>query len=261
MTNIELIYDSDCPNVSQTRAQLLRAFGVAKQPAHWVEWDRSDSASPPHVKGFGSPTILVDGHDVAGAPASDDANCCRLYADEAGRMSGVPSVAAIVSSLQAADAKSDPHERPRRAGWLSSMAVLPGLGATLMPVGLCPACWPAYAGVLSALGLGFLLESFYLLPVTITFLLFAVGALAFRAGSRRGRGPFAVGLVASALILLGKFVFVSVAALYSGIALLLGASIWNAWPRKRTDLKHVGACPACAPAETAPDSTQWEQQG
>jgi|GEM_PF-2330127 len=35
------------------------------------------------------------------------------------------------------------------------------------PQGRCPACWPAYAGVLSALGLGFLLESAYLLPMVM----------------------------------------------------------------------------------------------
>src|SRR3954462_8565336 len=37
-------------------------------------------------------------------------------------------------------------------------AALPGIGFSLLPKMLCPACWPAYAGIVSALGLGFLIS-------------------------------------------------------------------------------------------------------
>lgn len=253
MAKVELIYDRDCPNVSNTRAQLLRAFAATDQPPCWVEWERSDPSSPRYARNYGSPTVLIGGEDVAGVEPSENVSCCRLYASPSGGMQGVPSVEAIVSTLRAAGVSVTSGEPPRKAGWLSSLAVLPGIGATLLPVGLCPACWPIYAGVLSALGIGFLLKTAYLLPVTGLFLLFAVGSLAFRARSRRGYGPFVVGLTASAIVLIGKLVFVSDAAMYGGVVLLIAASAWNAWPRKAVDV-NGGACPACTPGGQSPHS-------
>jgi len=107
----------------------------------------------------------------------------------------------------------------------------------------CPACWPAYAGVLTSLGLGFLLDVRWLFPLTAVFLLIAVAALGFRARRRRGFGPFVVGLGASAVVLVGKFRFESDPAMYAGLGLLVAASIWNTWPRRATP-----ACPACITA-------------
>src|SRR4051812_22146874 len=70
-----------------------------------------------------------------------------------------------------------------------------------------PACWPAYAGIVSALGLGFLVSAKYLLPLTALFLALTAFALGFRASLRHGYGPFWVGLLAAAVILTGKFYF------------------------------------------------------
>ena len=82
------------------------------------------------------------------------------------------------------------------------------------------------------MGLGFLISAAYLLPLTIAFLTVALAALAFRARKRRGLGPFIIGLVAGIGILLGKFVWDSNAAVYSGVGMLVVASVWNAWPRR-----------------------------
>ena len=57
--------------------------------------------------------------------------------------------------------------------WRRSAAVLPGIGIALMPKLICPLCWPAYAGLLSAAGLGFLINSTNLLIVTASFLIVA----------------------------------------------------------------------------------------
>src|SRR2546427_12053208 len=54
---------------------------------------------------------------------------------------------------------------------------VPGIVAALLPSLTCPLCWPAYAGVLSSLGVGFVGTTAYLLPLTATFLAIAVGAL------------------------------------------------------------------------------------
>lgn len=76
------------------------------------------------------------------------------------------------------------------------------------------------------------METEYLLPLTIVAMGFAVGALGFRAKRRWGYGPLAVGIVASVLFVLGKFVLESDIAVYGGLAGLIGASLWNSWPKK-----------------------------
>ena len=61
--------------------------------------------------------------------------------------------------------------------WKRSLAVLPGIGVSLLPKLACPLCWRAYAGLLSALGLGFLISAKYLLPLTVALLAIAVLSL------------------------------------------------------------------------------------
>lgn len=118
--------------------------------------------------------------------------------------------------------------------WKQSLVALPGVGVSLLPKLACPLCWPAYAGLLSSVGLGFLISTKYLLPLTIAFLVIALGALAFRAKNRHGYGPFLLGLIAAIGVLVGKFDWNSNPALYSAVALLVVASLWNAWPHRVT---------------------------
>lgn len=248
MPTVELVYDRDCPNLAEARAQLVRAFGRAKVKAHWKEWCAADPESPEHVRGYGSPTILVNGRDIAGTE-DNGGPCCRLYAQADGSMQGVPSIEAIAKALDASDTRNAHIVHARAAagggGWTSHLAMLPGVGAALLPKVACPACWPAYAGFLSALGLGFLVNTAYLLPLTAVFLAVAVGALAFCARRRRGYGPFSLGLVASALVLIGKFHFDSAPTMYGGLALVIAASLWNSWPRKPS----VTTCAECAASD------------
>jgi hypothetical protein len=56
---------------------------------------------------------------------------------------------------------------------------LPGVGVSLLPKLMCPACWLAYAGIVSALGLGFLISAKCLLPLTIVFLTITAISRAF----------------------------------------------------------------------------------
>ncbi|MBW7997264.1 MAG: hypothetical protein FVQ81_11980 [Candidatus Glassbacteria bacterium] len=248
MASVELIYDNDCPNVTEARAQLLRAFTEVGMVPHWTEWERSDQASPDYVRSFGSPTILVDGKDIAGVEPSEDISCCRLYGDSSSGLQGVPPVRLITSALRAANGYPALGNRPEIiVGWRSSLTTLPGLMFAFLPNLACPACWPAYTGLLGSLGFGFLLNTSYLFPITLLFLVIAVGALGFRAEKRWGYGPFGAGLLASGIVLVGKFVFESDQVMYGGIALFVAASVWNGWPRK-TGRK--GICAACVPAGT-----------
>ena len=114
--------------------------------------------------------------------------------------------------------------------WKRAVTALPGIGVSLLPKLMCPMCWPAYAGVLSALGLGFLISTTYLLTLTVAFLALSAFALGFRASRRHGYGPFGLSLVAAVVIVTGKFYFDSDVITYSGIGMLVAASIWNSWP-------------------------------
>ncbi|HEX9667514.1 MAG TPA: MerC family mercury resistance protein [Thermodesulfobacteriota bacterium] len=131
-----------------------------------------------------------------------------------------------------------------KGSWLNTLTVLPGIGVGLLPKLTCPVCWPAYAGLLSSLGFGFVNYTTYLLPLTILFLTPAVVSLGYRAKNRRGYQPLIIGVIAAIIVMISKFVFVSDLAMYGGIALLMGASFWNSWPKRRTD---SGSCPACVP--------------
>jgi len=227
MPTVELVYDPGCPNVAAARAHLLRAFAHARLAPSWSEYAISDPATPRHARGYGSPTLLVDGRDVSGEAPGEGA-CCRLYTADDGGPSRVPPVALIASALRGA---ISPPAPPRNLAFGSSLAALPGIGSALLPKLACPACWPAYAGLLSSAGLGFLVDAKWLLASTAAFLLVAMAALAFGARRRRGFGPLALGLLAAVAVLLGKFAFDSDVATYAGIGLLVLASLWNAWPR------------------------------
>lgn len=237
MPTVELVYDRDCPNVGAARGNLMRAFALSGTTPRWSEHRIGDPDVPDHARGYGSPTVLVNGRDVAGAQPSGE-TCCRIYRSANGGTQA-PSSEQIALALSNA---GEPPGAPSvgRGGVRTSLGVLPGVGFALLPKVACPACWPAYAGVLSSLGIGFLMEARSLLPVTSVFLLGAVGALAFRARRRRGLGPFFAGAVAAVIVLAGKFAFESDLAMYAGLGMLVAASIWNGWPRRATS-----ACPTC----------------
>ena len=118
--------------------------------------------------------------------------------------------------------------------WKRVAAVLPGVGVSLLPKLTCPLCWPAYAGLLTTLGLGFLMSERYLFGVTTIFLIVSVSALAFRYRERRGIIPALLGIAGAAAVLVGKFRFESIPAMYAGLSVLIAASIWNSWPRRST---------------------------
>ena len=80
---IELIYSPHCPNVEFARGRIVEALKIVGRAPSWVEWNRESPVAPEHARLYGSPTILVDGRDVVGAPASLVDNC-RVYASGSG---------------------------------------------------------------------------------------------------------------------------------------------------------------------------------
>ena len=96
---VELIYDDDCPNVPAARSQLIKAFARTGVSARWLEWERSSSDTPDYARAYGSPTILVDGKDIAGVLPSAGTRACRVYSDARGSLSRTPSVESIAAAL------------------------------------------------------------------------------------------------------------------------------------------------------------------
>jgi mercuric ion transport protein len=230
---VELIYDRDFPNIIEARTTLLHAFASAGVGASWTEWDRNAAVSPAYARKFGSPTILVEGRDVAGGDGTDGRDSCRIYPDEQQRFRKASSVGAIRIAL----AKSN-----RNAGPRNILLALPGLGSLFAPIGACPVCWPIYTSVLASAGLGFLTRTAYLLPISAALVALALMPVAYRA-QRRGRyGPLAVGVGGAVAALIGKFVDAVPPLIYLGLVLLLSASIWD-W---RSASAGKSSCPKCA---------------
>ncbi len=106
--HVELVYDPGCPNVDKARQVLTRALQEAGVPAVWTEWDTGDEGCPRDRVGYGSPTILVNGADVAPGPHPwaarelGDGPRCRVYQREDGTQTGAPPLTRVAQAIQAA---------------------------------------------------------------------------------------------------------------------------------------------------------------
>jgi hypothetical protein len=112
--------------------------------------------------------------------------------------------------------------------WGLNFSLFPALIVAALPK--CPLC---FMSVMSVVGLGSLIQSFWLLPLTLIFLALAVGAMIIRARQRHGYYPFFLGVISAIAIYIGKFQVDYALLTYIGFALLVYASLWNNWPRKQ----------------------------
>jgi mercuric ion transport protein len=103
---LQLIYFAGCPNAEAARAALREALAAERLHVPVEEIDVESPDAPASARGWGSPTILVDGIDVAGQQPSASA-ACRLYP------SGAPSVHQIRERL--ANARGETPTRVRVA--------------------------------------------------------------------------------------------------------------------------------------------------
>jgi hypothetical protein len=128
----------------------------------------------------------------------------------------------------------------------SGLPAIPGIVVAMLPTLTCALCWPAYAGLLSSLGLGFLGSAAYLLPLTGGFLVIALAGLAMQT-KRRGYRPLVLGVVSAALIVAGKFALESNLITYGGIGLLVAATVWTMISSRRSEAPTCAACAAGPP--------------
>ena len=99
MPRVELVYD-DCPNVDLARTNLQEAFRLAGLTPNWSEHRIGAAGALAGLRDYGSPTVLVDGADVAGVAAENE-QCCRVH-DAEGRMSKAPTAGLIADALRKA---------------------------------------------------------------------------------------------------------------------------------------------------------------
>ena len=93
---IQLLYFAGCPHVDAARRQLSQALSGLANPPHVIEIDVTAPDTPPHLRSWGSPTILVDGADVAlGVPTG---RSCRIYPGS--EIDGAPPLALIEAALR-----------------------------------------------------------------------------------------------------------------------------------------------------------------
>lgn len=113
------------------------------------------------------------------------------------------------------------------------------VGASLLPSLSCPACWPAYASLLSAVGLSFLSHSKYLLWLNGAALLSSLIVL-WRRARQAGYIPVAIAALAAVAILSGKFWLNSNLTNWTGAAALLAAFVWSGTKSR------PASCTSCA---------------
>lgn len=137
---IQLLHFQGCPNVDAARSALVDALAAEKLDASIEEVDVEAADAPAWSRGWGSPTILIDGKDVAGQERSDSSSC-RLYAG------GAPSVAAIRARI--ADARSPVPPKPRRIA-------VPMIGAVTAAIAASACCLvPAVLAIVGVSSVGF----------------------------------------------------------------------------------------------------------
>lgn len=210
---VQLVYDPACPHIPAARRALLQAFAIASLPARWTEWRTDAAETPERLRRVGSPTILVHGRDVYSATGAAGPSC-RLYG---GAGSAAPMPEEIARKL-----KSRPW---RSLGGLASG--ISGAAALLLPAGLCPACWPAYAAVLASMGAAFLLETAYQAPIAAGLFALAIGLHSYQA-LRNGRyAALLLGFAGASAAWTGKFVLSAPAIQYVGLFAYLVSVLWT----------------------------------
>lgn len=117
--------------------------------------------------------------------------------------------------------------RRGRPDWLQTIIAIPAAALPLLPSFSCPVCIAAYAGLLSSLGLGFLLTDRVQRPLIVAFLIVSVAGVGWAARQYKRVGPFALALLGSAGIVVGRLVWGVAPALYVGVVCLVAGTVWN----------------------------------
>ena len=95
---VQLLTFPGCPNADAARLVLRSILAASEIRAAIEEVDTTSNDTPEPLRAWGSPTILINGTDIEGLSAHDNASC-RLYRDTSGRLTGIPPEETIRSAL------------------------------------------------------------------------------------------------------------------------------------------------------------------
>ncbi|MEP7380601.1 MAG: hypothetical protein ABI910_02890 [Gemmatimonadota bacterium] len=89
--HVALVYFEGCPHADEARRRMAQALTAAGLDSRWDEWDTGSPATPEPYRRFGSPTVLVDGTDVAGGVEGSGMGCV---------VGGAPAIDDILAALR-----------------------------------------------------------------------------------------------------------------------------------------------------------------
>lgn len=125
-----------------------------------------------------------------------------------------------------------PTEHPSSEFWKRNLDKI-GIGGSIFAA-LCCLGFPALLSIVSAIGLGFIVNDAILIPLLLVFLATALFGLYL--GTRHHREPWALmlgGLSALLVVLVFTGVVPNIALAYVGMAGLVVAGVLNVWFRAR----------------------------
>jgi hypothetical protein len=102
---IELLWWEGCPSTPKARAELSAALRELALDAEVREREIETDEQAAQAGFVGSPTILVDGEDVAPAPGEPVALACRVYRRRDGAVSPTPDPDDLRDALARAAAR------------------------------------------------------------------------------------------------------------------------------------------------------------
>jgi len=111
MMKVRFLYSEDCPSHEEALQRLRRLLQEEGVEAD-LEIVRVDTFEQAERERFpGSPTIMIEGHDICPTADTHYAPACRAYVLEDGRVSPLPSVALIRRAILAAKANLKKTEK------------------------------------------------------------------------------------------------------------------------------------------------------
>ena len=118
-----------------------------------------------------------------------------------------------------------------KSGFWQRYADKVGIGGSIFAA-LCCLGFPALLSILSAIGLGFLINDAILLPLLAIFLV--VTLIGLYVGMRHHGQPwaFALGLISAVVTFV--FIFINTVVAYFGLAGLIVAGVLNIWLKTRS---------------------------
>jgi mercuric ion transport protein len=145
---LQLLTFPGCPNADAARAAAREAIARISPRPEFEEIDLAAPDTAESLRGWASPTILVNGADLEGQRQQNAGAGCRLYADR----SGAPSADQIEQRLRAETTRIEPITQPPRR----SLGGASLIGAVIAAIAASACCIvPAVLALVGVSGLGF----------------------------------------------------------------------------------------------------------